>query len=251
VGGAAAVLTGARGSRAAGLAGLLALVGLYTAFGGELPELSTTWDVAFIAALVMPAVFGVAWLALPWREARGLLLVGLAFAALALLLREAGADTLFDLAKLVALIAFGFWFLTVFEELWWVILVAAIIPLVDIASVWRGPTDYVVSEQPGFFEEIAFGFRVPGEDAFAHLGPPDVIFFALFLAAAVRFALRVGWTWLAMTAGLGLTLVLTAVWEDVAGLPALPAIAFGFLVPNADLLWRKFRDQASDEQVPE
>ena len=241
MGGAAAVLTGARGSRAAGLAGLLALVGLYTAFGGGLPELSTTWDVAFIAALVMPAVFGVAWLALPWRDARGLLPVGLALAALALLLREADADTLFELSKLAALIALGFWFLSVFEELWWVVLVAAIIPLVDIASVWRGPTEYVVSEQPGFFEEIAFGFRVPGEDAYAHLGPPDVIFFALFLAGAVRFGLRAGWTWAAMTAGLGLTLVLTAVWDEVAGLPALPAIAFGFLLPNADRIWRGLR----------
>ena len=43
-----------------------------------------------------------------------------------------------------------------------------------------------------------------------------------------------------MTGGLGLTLVLT-VWGDVAGLPALPAIAFGFLLPNADLIWKALR----------
>jgi hypothetical protein len=43
-----------------------------------------------------------------------------------------------------------------------------------------------------------------------------------------------------MTAGLGLTLIL-AVWGDVAGLPALPAIAIGFLAPNADLIWRSLR----------
>jgi hypothetical protein len=106
--------------------------------------------------------------------------------------------------------------------------------------VARGPTEYVVREQPGFFEEIAFAFRVPGEDAFAHLGPPDIVFFALFLAAAARFGLRAGWTWAAMTGLLGLTLVLT-VWVDVAGLPALPAVALGFLLPNADLLWRHWR----------
>jgi hypothetical protein len=248
VGGATALLAAPLASRAAALGGLLAVVGVYTAFGDRLPEMSTTWDVVFIAVLVMPAVFGVVWLALPWRDARGLRPVGLGLAALALLLREADADTLFDLAKLLALTALGFWFLSVFEELWWVVLVAGVIPLVDIASVWRGPTDYVVSEQPGFFEEIAYGFRVPGEDAFAHLGPPDVIFFALFLAAAVRFGLRPGWTWLAMTAGLGLTLVLTVVWDDVAGLPALPGIAFGFLIPNADLIWGKLRSrQPSDE----
>jgi hypothetical protein len=44
-----------------------------------------------------------------------------------------------------------------------------------------------------------------------------------------------------MTAGLGATLVLTVVWEDVAGLPALPAISLGFLLPNADLLWKRVR----------
>jgi hypothetical protein len=246
VGGAAAVLSERRGARAAAVGGLLLAVGLYTAFGGSLPEVSTGWDVAFIAFVVMPAVFGFVWLVLPLRDARGLLPVGLALGVLALLLRAADADTLFDLAKLAALAALGFWFLSVFEELWWVVLVACIIPIVDAASVWRGPTEYVVSEQPGLFEDLAFGFRVPGEDAFAHLGPPDVLFFALFLAAAARFGLRPGWTWLAMTGGLGLTLVLT-VWGDVAGLPALPAIALGFLVPNADLIWRRRR---GDRRTP-
>jgi hypothetical protein len=246
VGGAAAVLSERRGARAAAVGGLLLAVGLYTAFGGSLPEVSTGWDVAFIAFVVMPAVFGFVWLVLPLRDARGLLPVGLALGVLALLLRAADADTLFDLAKLAALTALGFWFLSVFEELWWVVLVACIIPIVDAASVWRGPTEYVVSEQPGLFEDLAFGFRVPGEDAFAHLGPPDVLFFALFLAAAARFGLRPGWTWLAMTGGLGLTLVLT-VWGDVAGLPALPAIALGFLVPNADLIWRRRR---GDRRTP-
>jgi hypothetical protein len=240
VGGAAAVLSRPRAARGIGLCALVAGLGLYTPFGGSLPDVSTGWDVAFIALVVMPVVFGFVWLALPWRDARGLLPVGLALAVLALLLRAAEADTLFDLAKLGALTAFGFWFLSVFEELWWVVLVACVIPLVDAVSVWRGPTEYVVSEQPGLFEDLAFGFRVPGEDAFAHLGPPDVLFFALFLAGAARFGLRVGWTWLAMTGGLGLTLALT-VWADVAGLPALPAIAFGFLVPNADLIWQQLR----------
>jgi ketosteroid isomerase-like protein len=215
-------------------------VGAYTAFGGSLPELRTNLDVVVVGFLVIPVVFAFAWLVLPWRDARGLLAVGAALVVLAVVLRAAGLETLFDLAKLAALTAIGFWFLSVFEELWWTVLVAAIIPWVDAASVWRGPTDYVVSEQPGLFEELAFGFRIPGEDAFAHLGPPDVLFFALFLAAAARFGLRTGWTWVGMTLGLGLTLVLT-VWGDVAGLPALPAISFGFLIPNGDLLWRALR----------
>ena len=43
-----------------------------------------------------------------------------------------------------------------------------------------------------------------------------------------------------MTALLGGTLILTAT-TDVNGLPALPAICLGFLVPNADLLWHDVR----------
>ena len=241
MGGAAAVLSVAGRERAAALVGLLVALGAYTAWGGALPALSTDADVAFIAAIVIPVVFGFVWLALPWREARGLGAVAAGLAVLSFLCWLAELDTLFDLAKLAALTAVGFWFLTVFEALSWVVLIAAVIPWVDAFSVARGPTDYIVSEQPGFFEEIAYGFRVPGEDAFAHLGPPDIVFFALFLAAAARFGLRVGWTWVAMTFLLGLTLTLT-VWLDVAGLPALPAISIGFLAPNADLLWRRWRE---------
>jgi hypothetical protein len=43
-----------------------------------------------------------------------------------------------------------------------------------------------------------------------------------------------------MLIGLGLTMVL-ATWWDVNGLPALPGISLGFLVPNADLLRAQLR----------
>ncbi len=120
-------------------------------------------------------------------------------------------------------------------------LVAVLVPWVDVWSVAVGPTRYVVDEQPGFFEEISVGFAVPGELSTVNLGPPDVIFFSLFLAAALLYALRPGWTWIAMTGLLSLTLAI--IWEwDVAGLPALPAVCLGFLVPNADRLWRDFQD---------
>jgi len=115
-----------------------------------------------------------------------------------------------------------------------------VIPLVDIASVYRGPTRVVVEEQPGLFERIAVAFAVPGEDGAARLGPPDVIFFALFLAASARYGLRVGATWLGMAGALSATLLLTYAL-DLNGLPALPAISLGFVVPNADLLWRSLR----------
>jgi hypothetical protein len=62
----------------------------------------------------------------------------------------------------------------------------------------------------------------------------------LFLAAAARWNLRVYWTWAAMTAMYGLTVV-TANAADVGGLPALPFLSVGFLLANADLVWRELK----------
>jgi len=237
VGGAPAVL----GRRdAAALVGLLAALILYDAGAGRLAEVSDSWDVAFVAAVLIPATFATAWLALPLARAHGLLPVAAALGVLAALLSLAGLGAFFNVAKLAALVLLGFWFLRLFEALSWVALVAVIVPWVDAISVWRGPTEYVVSEQPGLFDRVSIGFRIPGEDSSANLGPPDVLFFALFLATAARFGLRARWTWLAMTGLLSLTLA-AAVAFDIAGLPALPAICVGFLAPNADLLWRRLR----------
>jgi hypothetical protein len=116
-----------------------------------------------------------------------------------------------------------------------------LVPWVDIWSVAAGPTEYVVEERPGLFERIAIAFPSPGETAVVNIGPPDIVFFALFLAAADRFRLRVAPTWFGMTACLAVTLALVWWWDDVAGLPALPAVCLGFVAPNVDLLWRDVR----------
>jgi hypothetical protein len=226
--------------RALAFAGLTAGFAAYTAGAGRLWDAGLWPDVLFLSLVLFPVTLALVWLALPLRRRRGLLLAGLALVVLAVLLRLAELDVLFNLAKLFALVALGFWFLSYFETVAWAALVAVIIPWVDAISVWRGPTEYVVSEQPSVFENLSIAYRVPGESGSANLGPPDVLFFALFLGAAERWRLRVVWTWLAMTALLGATLILTAT-TDVDGLPALPAICIGFLLPNADLLWREFR----------
>jgi len=228
--------------RALALAGVTLALAAYGAGAGYLWHGNLTANVAFLVVVLFPATKAVIWLLLPLASSRGLLPVGLSLAVLAALLRLAELDVLFNLAKLFALTALGFWFLSYFETVAWAVLIAAIIPWVDAVSVWRGPTEYVISEQPGVLEDVSIAYRIPGEAASdsATLGPPDVLFFSLFLAAADRFGLRVAWTWLAMTGFLGATLVLTAT-TDVAGLPALPAISFGFLIPNADLIWRALR----------
>ena len=224
--------------RIAGLAVVLAALVVWDAHASRLPELADRWDVALIAVLVLPGTFAVVWLVEPLASTRPAVVGLVAAAALAVLLDLAGLASFFNATKIVAFALFGFVFLQLLEALSWVVLVAVIVPWVDVASVYRGPTKVVVEEEPGIFERIAISFALPGEDAAARLGPPDVIFFALFLATAHRFGLRVAATWIGMTAALGATLVLNYVFE-LDGLPALPAVALGFLAPNADLLWRR------------
>ena len=235
----AAALLGPR--RALALVGLTAALVAYTIGSDQLWDAGLWPDVLFLSFVVIPAIFLVIWLALPVAFERGLLYSGLGLVVLAVLLRLAGLDALFNFAKLFALIVLGFWFLSLFETVVWAVLVAAIIPWVDIWSVYAsyGPTKHLL-KQPGLFEEVSIEFALPGQEQGAGIGPPDILFFALFLAAAARFGLRVAWTWIGMTACLSLTLILT-IATDVNGLPALPAICIGFLLPNADLLWRELR----------
>ncbi len=228
------------------LLALLAAVVVWTATGSSLPA-ATTWVDAALAALVLvPAALAVALVALPLADARGLLPFALGLAAVAWALDAAGAAGLFNAAKLLAFVLFGYWFVSMFEELWWIVSVALVIPWVDALSVAAGPTRVVVDERPDLLERVSVAFPLPGEDA-ASLGPPDVIFVALFLAAASRFGLRVAATFVATVALLGVTLVLT-VALDLDGLPALPAVSLGFLLPNADLLWRRRHERGAGRE---
>mgnify|MGYP006952617495 CR=1 FL=1 len=212
----------------------------YTAGSEHLWDAGLWPDVLFLALVVMPGVFLVPWLALPLAFRRNLLLLGLGLLVLGVLLRLAGLEVLFNFAKLFGLVVLGYWFLSYFETVAWAVLVAVIIPWVDIWSVFYGPTGEVTENNPGLFDEVSIEFALPGRADGARIGPPDILFFALFLAAAARFNLRVAWTWIGMTACLALTLVMT-VWLKINGLPALPAICVGFLLPNADILWHRLR----------
>jgi hypothetical protein len=239
VGAATAVLSR---RRAAGLAAVLAALIVWDAWAGVLPNVGLWPDVLIAAFIVLPVTFAVPWLVLPVAPSRAVAVLAVTLVALAALFYLVGFGSLFNVTKLLALTAIGFLFVQAFEALSWVVLIAVIIPWVDALSVWRGPTNYVVSEKPSLFERISIEFRLPGETGSANIGPPDILFFALFLAAASRFGLRVSWTWLSMVGLLSLTLIMTTVF-DFDGLPALPAIALGFLLPNADLLWRHWRER--------
>jgi hypothetical protein len=229
--------------RVAALLALGVALGLYYAFHDRLWGASTWWDIAFIGLVLIPACFALVWLVLPLRLGRGLLAAGISLGLLAWAFHVAGWNGAANFSKLFAVTAIGFWFLAWFETLSWVVLVSLIIPWVDAYSVWRGPTKTIVTEHREVFTNFSVAFPIPGESHAANLGLPDLLFFALFLAASARFALRPGFTWLLMTLSFGATLAI-AVWRDLAGLPALPLLALGFLLPNADLIWARLRPRA-------
>jgi hypothetical protein len=237
--------------------GLFGLLVAYYETAERFPEIGVWWDVAWIALVLLPAVFALVLLALPLRTSRWIsgdadarppdewssrhllgILPGLAFGVLAAILTVVGVDVFANFSRLAAATLIGWWFLTFFEELSWVALVALIIPWIDAYSVWRGPTKQIVTNHEEVFTWLSFAFPVWGEPAAANLGVPDLLFFALFLGAAARWGLRVVPTYVCLVAALGATIAIT-VWLDLSGLPALPAISLGFLLPNADLIWRQ------------
>lgn len=226
------------------------VLGVYYAVAESLPNLTVWWEVAILTFLVIPAVFGLVYFALPlWRASPGRLLpAGLAVAVLAALLQIVGLDVLANFAKLAAVTLLAFWFLSYFETAAWVVLVALIVPWVDAVSVWRGPTKHIITHQRELFTTFSFAFPVPGEQNTAQLGLPDLLFFALFLASTVRWGLRTRLTWAAMALSFGATMALAVAFE-LNGLPALPILALGFLLPNADLLWKKLRGEGAWGQL--
>jgi hypothetical protein len=237
VGGAPALLTK---PRALALAAWLGAGAAWYFSADSIPLLPLWWEVALLAFVLIPGVFVFDWIVLPLARARGLLALTAALAAVAILAEAGDLEVPANAAKLGAITFFAFWFLSLFEELVLLVVVAAIVPFVDAYSVFRGPTGNIVEHHSNVFTYFSVYWALPHESDDPRLGIPDVLFFALYLAAAVRFRLRPGWTWLAMVAALGVTIVIT-VWTDVAGLPALPALSIGFLVPNADLIWRQLR----------
>jgi hypothetical protein len=245
VGGAAPVLSRRRLVAFAVLATALAL---YFALHEQLPDVSLWWDVAVIGALVIPAVFATVWLLLPIRRARWLWIAALVLALLAVAFEVLEWQAPASFAKLGAATFAGWILLEVFEEVSWVVAVALMIPWVDAYSVWRGPTNTIVEHHKGVFERLSFAFPAPGQESTANLGIPDILFFAVFLAAADRFGLRVRLTWLLMAASFGVTIAL-AVWFDLGGLPALPLLSLAFLSANADLLWRQVRFRSASPRA--
>jgi hypothetical protein len=227
--------------RLAGGAALVAVLAAYFSLHEQLWSAGLGLDVAFVAFVLLPLLFALPWLALPARTARWLPYAAVVLVAGAVVADLAGAPVPGAFLKLGAVTAVGYLFAAFFESVLWAAAIAVVVPWIDVWSVWRGPTRHLVTKREELFTSFSIPFPIPGEHAAGALGLPDFLFFAVFLAAAARFGLRARLTWLAMTLSFGATMALAAYTEIFggAGLPALPLLAVGFLLPNLDLLLRK------------
>ena len=230
--------------RAAAFVGVGACVLAWFIAAPHLPRPGLWPDIVIVSVAVLPVTLLLVYLALPlagtsWQP---LLAATAVLTLLAFAFSEAGWGLAANFAKLWAAAGAGWLFLTLFEQLSWVVIVAVVVPFVDAVSVWRGPTHAITSHHFGIYTAVSIAFVVPGGGA-AYLGPPDILFYGLFLAAAQRWGLRTGWSWIGTTGMYGLTIVLANA-ADVSGLPALPFLSFGFLAANGDLLWARLRRPA-------
>jgi hypothetical protein len=207
------------------------------------------WPTIAIASLgVIPGTLLLVLIALPLWSSRRLLPAAVVLALLALLLWVIGWHVAANFAKFGAAICVGWAFLWLFEQLSWIVLVAVVVPFVDLISVWRGPTHSITTHHFSVYTDVAIAFPLPGGAAYS-FGPPDILFFALFLGAAARWHLRTNWTWAAMTTMYSSTVII-ATTTSVHGLAGLPFLSFGFLVANIDLIWRSMRSAGSSGSSP-
>jgi hypothetical protein len=207
------------------------------------------WHAILIVSVgVLPGTLLLVYIALPLSRLNWSVLVAVALALVALACSQ-GSTTGWALAenfaKLWAAVFAGWAFLYLFAEVGLVVLIALLIPIVDAVSVFTpgAPTHEIVKHHISIYNNVAVAFLGP-HYAYAQLGPPDILFYALFLGAALRFELRPGWTWLATTGFYAASFPI-AVATHADGLPALPFLSAGFLLANGDLLWKSLRARRS------
>ena len=219
-----------------------ALIVLWGLLSSSLPALPVRADIMLSSALVLSLVAVLVWGLLPLHVlGRRLPLLTAAALPLAILFVWLGWVPLANVAKVVAAAALGIWIAEELEKLSWIVIVAVVSAAVDVVSVAAGPTKAILDQGPvvvGYFTVAVTWAGYTYREAYTGLGISDVIFLALYLGAARRFGLRVGWSAVAMVASF-LATIAAAMWWTA--LPALPLLSVAFLAVNGDLLWKKLR----------
>ena len=147
-----------------------------------------------------------------------------------------------DLGKIAIGAGLGYWLGTTLAELTAdlrvIVGLAVAVGALDAISVFapQGPTHLLLTRAPQAVPYFVVAFPTMGyavHDAYSGLGTTDVLFFSLYLAAAIGYRLRVRLTLAAMVASFVATVTI-ALWSRA--LPALPLLSLAFIAANADLI---------------
>jgi len=232
-------------------AALVAAAGAFVALilaSGRLPVFSFDPDVIVSMALgvaLVGVMIGAVVAGRPTQRAM-LTLAGAGLAA-AVLGSVLDVVPLADLGKVAVGAGLGYWLGTSLAQLTAdtrvIALLAVLVGALDTASVFlpQGPTHLLLTKAPQTIPYFVIAFPTIGysvREAYSALGTTDLLFFTLYLAAALGYRLRWRLTLVAMVASFVATVAL-AVWTRA--LPALPLLSAAFLGVNADLLLERRR----------
>jgi len=222
----------------------------YTGLSRFLPEISTTLAAVLASGLAAALAALVQWelaaLLTRHRILVALLAVGLAVAVGSSL---AGWVAGANVGKVVFAAAVGLLIAGALERASWIVLIAAVVTVTDVVSVYFGPTKVLIEQGPRVIGAFTVALAWPGyrtDEAYTALGVADFIFFALYLGAARSFGLRAGWTAVAMTLSFVLSIA-AGFW--LTAVPALPLLSAAVLLVNADLLWARLRGGEGRERA--
>lgn len=164
-------------------------------------------------------------------------------AAAAIAAGLAPAESLFKLAFAACA---GLWISMILPSISQVLAIAALIILVDIYSVFKGPTKMIVESGGPVIDYLTIGLPSFGAPATQRIGISDFIFFAIFTGCVLSFRLRRTATALAMSLSFIATMLISSRLE--MGMPALPLLSLAFLGVNADLLYRRFLEEPDEQR---
>lgn len=112
------------------------------------------------------------------------------------------------------------------------IAVPIFVAAIDIWSVAAGPTSKLLAAPRDPVDALSFDLPTWGNAGSLGLGLSDAVFVAMFATWAWRYGFRRGATLVGLSLGLAASLVLGVLLDS--GIPALPLIAAGYLLPNLD-----------------
>lgn len=215
-----------------------------------LPRLPVEANVIASSAVTLALMAVIVWGLVPLASLGRRLAVGaVPVLLLAVLLVHLGLVPAANLAKIAGAAMLGIWIAGEIERASWVAIVALVAAAVDVVSVVMGPTKEILEQGPmivGYVTLTMTWFGYAYSEAYSALGVSDVIFFALYLAAARRFGLRPHLSAVVMVASFLATLATALWWRP---LPALPLLSLAFVLANADLLLAARRGERERDRV--